>query len=150
MPERAPEPGPGPAPPRPPVPDDPVDRIRIKRAYRAARVSDGKRILEDRLWPRGLAKDRARLDQWCKDIAPSDALRRWFHVDPGRWEEFVARYRAELATQPGLLRDLAALADSGVVTLLFASKDEDRNNAVVLRDCLRAEIGKGGSAVSEA
>lgn len=131
---------PDPVPPRQTVPDDPVERIRIKRVYRAARVSDGKRILVDRLWPRGVAKDRARLDRWCKEIAPSDALRRWYHAEPDRWEEFVIRYRAELAAQPALLRELASLAESEVVTLLFASKDEARNNAVVLRDCLREEI----------
>lgn len=127
-------------PPRPPGPDDPADRIRIKRVHAAPGLSDGKRILVDRLWPRGLSKDRAHLDQWCKEIAPSDALRHWFHADPSRWDEFAARYRAELATQPEVLRDLADLAAAGVVTLLFASRNEERNNATVLRDRLLAML----------
>ena len=137
---------PDPVPPRPAVPDDPVDRIRVKRIYRAARVSDGRRELVDRLWPRGVARDRARLDSWARDLAPSDALRRWYHAEPDHWEEFVTRYRAELAAKPELVRALAALASEGVVTLLFASKEEERNNATVLRDCLREEIARGRGA----
>lgn len=134
---------PDPVPPRQTVPDDPVDRIRIKRVYRAARVSDGRRVLVDRLWPRGVAKDRARLDSWAKELAPSDDLRRWYHAGPGRWEEFEQRYRAELATQPERLRELAALTATDVVTLLFGSKDEERNNATVLAEVLREEIRRG-------
>ncbi len=137
---------PDPVPPRQTVPDDPVERIRIKRVYRAARVSDGKRVLVDRLWPRGVAKDRARLDAWAKELAPSDDLRRWYHAEPDRWEEFVTRYRAELAAKPELVRDLAALAADGAVTLLFGSKEEERNNATVLRDCLRELIAEGRGA----
>mgnify|MGYP003615556126 FL=1 len=129
-----------PVPPVPPVPEDPADRIRVKRIYRAARVSDGRRILVDRLWPRGVSKDRARLDRWCKEIAPSDALRHWFHAGPQDWDEFERRYRAELATQSELLRELAALTATDVVTLLFGSKDEERNNATVLAEVLREEI----------
>jgi uncharacterized protein YeaO (DUF488 family) len=127
-------------PERPPVPDDPAERIRIKRIYRAARVSDGKRILVDRLWPRGIAKDRARLFSWCREIAPSDELRNWFHAHPDRWADFASRYRDELSTKCDLTRDLAGQADDGVVTLLYASKDEANNNAVVLRDVLRQRI----------
>lgn len=82
-------------PARPPIPDTLGERIRVKRIYRAARVSDGKRILVDRLWPRGVAKDRARLFDWCKDIAPSDTLRHWFHANPDQWQDFVTRYRAQ-------------------------------------------------------
>ncbi len=130
-------------PERPPVPDDPAERIRIKRIYRVARVSDGRRILVDRLWPRGIAKDRARLDRWCKEIAPSDDLRNWFHAHPESWEEFAARYRGEIETKDELVRALAAHAEAGVVTLLYASKDEERNNAVVLRDVLRQRIKDG-------
>ena len=132
-----------PVPPVPPVPEDPADRIRIKRVYRAARVSDGRRILVDRLWPRGVSQDRARLDRWCKEIAPSDALRHWFHAGPQDWDEFERRYRAELAAQPGMLRELVALAATDVVTLLFGSKDEERNNAAVLAEVLREEIVPG-------
>ena len=125
-------------PDRPPVPDDPAERIRIKRIYRAARVSDGKRILVDRLWPRGVARDRARLFDWCKEIAPSDDLRRWFHAHPDRWEEFRPRYLAELGQSVDLVRQLADYAQDDVVTFLYASKDEDRNNAAVLREYLTA------------
>ena len=131
-------------PARPPVPDSPGARIRIKRIYRAARVSDGKRILVDRLWPRGVAKDRARLFDWYKDIAPSDALRHWFHANPEQWQEFSTRYRAELATHEDLLRELAGYAREGVVTLLYASKDEEHNNAIVLRDYLRQWLEREG------
>ncbi|MFV0302093.1 MAG: DUF488 domain-containing protein [Paracoccus sp. (in: a-proteobacteria)] len=127
-------------PPRPPLPDDPAQRIRIKRIYRAARLSDGKRILVDRLWPRGVAKERARLFDWCKEIAPSDGLRHWFHADPRRWEEFAARYRAELAEKDALVRELAGYAQEGAVTLLYGAKDEEHNNAVVLRDYLRQRL----------
>ena len=130
-------------PERPPVPDDPAERIRIKRIYRAVRVSDGKRILVDRLWPRGIAKDRARLFSWCKGIAPSDALRHWFHANPDRWPEFEGRYRAELAALGELMDELAGYTQDGIVTLIYASKDEERNNAVVLRDVLRKRIAKG-------
>lgn len=126
----------------PPVPDAAADRIRVKRIYRAARVSDGKRVLVDRLWPRGLSKDRARLHSWCRDIAPSDELRRWYHAHPDQWEEFADRYRQELALKDDLARDLADLAAEGVVTLLFASTAETRNNAVVLRDHLRQRLDK--------
>lgn len=131
-------------PERPPVPDDPGERIHIKRIYRAARVSDGKRILVDRLWPRGVSKDRARLDAWMKQIAPSDDLRRWFHANPDAWDRFTARYEAELAEHDALLRDLAGYAQDGVVTLLYASKDETLNNAIVLQDTLRRWLKREG------
>lgn len=131
-------------PERPPVPDDPAERIRIKRIYRAARVSDGKRILVDRLWPRGVAKGRARLTGWMKEIAPSDDLRRWFHDDPKAWERFKSCYETELAGNEGLIRELAGYAQDDVVTLLYASKDEAHNNAVVLRDYLRRWLEREG------
>jgi len=123
-------------PERPSVPDNPAERLRIKRIYRAARVSDGKRILVDRLWPRGIAKDRARLFDWCKDIAPSDALRRRFHANPDAWEEFQARYRAELDEKPDLVRRIAGYTRDDVVTLIFAARNEARNHAILLRDYL--------------
>ena len=125
---------------RPPVPDTPAERIHVKRIYRAARVSDGKRILVDRLWPRGVAKDRARLFDWCKEIAPSDGLRHWFHANPGQWQEFRSRYEAELVLRQDLVRALAEYARDDVVTLLYAAKDEDHNNALVLRDYLRRRL----------
>lgn len=121
-----------------------AERIRVKRIYRAARVSDGKRILVDRLWPRGVAKDRARLFDWCREIAPSGELRRWFHANPGRWQEFGARYEAELAEKDALVRELAGYAQEDVVTLVYGAKDEEHNNAVVLRAYLRRWLGREG------
>lgn len=131
-------------PARPPVPATPAERIRIKRIYRAARVSDGKRILVDRLWPRGMAKHRSRLHQWCKAIAPSDELRRWFHGHPDQWQVFTTRYQAELAGHDDLVREIAGYAREGAVTLLYASKDEAHNNAIVLRDYLRRWLEREG------
>lgn len=133
-------------PPRPSVPEDPAGRIRVKRIYRAARVSDGKRILVDRLWPRGISKDRARLFCWLKQIAPSDDLRHRFHDNPDRFDEFRERYLRELAAKDVLVGELAGYAQDGVVTLLYASKDEVRNNAVVLRDHLGHRIASRGPA----
>lgn len=130
-------------PERPSVPDNPAERLRIKRIYRAARVSDGKRILVDRLWPRGIAKDRARLFDWCKDIAPSDALRRRFHANPDAWEDFRTRYVAELDQRDDLVRQIAGYAREGVVTLIYSAKDEEHNNATVLRDYLVARLRHG-------
>ncbi len=133
-------------PTRPPIPDAPAERIRVKRIYRAARLSDGKRILVDRLWPRGVVKDRARLFQWCTEIAPSDGLRLWFHGHPDQWQEFSTRYQAELATHDDLVRELAGYAREDVVTLLYASKDEAHNNAIVLRDYLRQWLEREGQS----
>jgi uncharacterized protein YeaO (DUF488 family) len=111
-------------------------RIRTKRIYRAARNSDGKRILVDRIWPRGLSKDRARLDAWMKDIAPSDGLRTWFHENAGQWEEFKQRYFVEIEANHDAAAALSDAVRDGVVTLLYASADEERNNAVALREYL--------------
>jgi uncharacterized protein YeaO (DUF488 family) len=109
--------------------------IRIKRIYDPPAADDGRRILVDRLWPRGLTREAAQIDDWLKELAPSDELRRWFGHDPVRWEEFRSRYRAELAGQP-LLNELKATAGTGTVTLLFAAQDRDHNNAVVLQELL--------------
>ncbi|HTG80791.1 MAG TPA: DUF488 domain-containing protein [Geobacteraceae bacterium] len=110
--------------------------VGIKRIYEPPVPEDGKRILVDRLWPRGLSKDDARLDEWLKEVAPSDELRRWFGHDPAKWEEFRRRYRQELKTQGEILERLRNEARKGTVTLLFAAKDEERNNAVVLKEML--------------
>jgi uncharacterized protein YeaO (DUF488 family) len=123
---------------------DPASRIRIKRVYETAHPSDGKRILVDRLWPRGLSKDRARLTSWYKDIAPSEELRIWFHAHPDRWKEFVSRYLNEISAKNDLLRELADQAREHTLTLLFASKDEEHNNAVVLRDLLLDRLKRLG------
>jgi uncharacterized protein YeaO (DUF488 family) len=97
---------------------------------------DGRRILVDRIWPRGVSKARARLDGWEKEIAPSEGLRKWFHRNMGRWEEFRERYEAELKEKDAELASLAAAAHSGTVTLVYASADEEHNNAIVLREML--------------
>jgi uncharacterized protein YeaO (DUF488 family) len=111
--------------------------IKIKRIYDPSTADDGRRVLVDRLWPRGLSKDDAHLDEWLKEIAPSDELRKWFGHDPARWEEFRRRYREELKVHGDLLGRLRGEAKKGTVTLLFAAKDEEHNNAVVLKEVLR-------------
>ncbi|MGN6468981.1 MAG: DUF488 domain-containing protein [Rhizobiaceae bacterium] len=121
--------------------DDAAGRIRTKRIYDPAQGSDGSRVLVDRIWPRGMSRDRAGLDRWDKEIAPSDALRKWFHANPDRWEEFKERYRAELKDKDAELDALASAARSGTLTLLFASADEAHNNAVVLREVLLRREG---------
>lgn len=97
---------------------------------------DGRRILVDRLWPRGVSKMEARLDDWLKDLAPSTELRKWFGHDPQRWNEFRRRYRSELARRPEMLTQLRSLAREGTLTLIYAAKDETHNEAVVLRNVL--------------
>ncbi len=111
--------------------------IRIKRIYDPPAAEDGRRVLVDRLWSRGVAKDAARIDEWLKEIAPSDELRKWFGHDPARWEEFRKRYRYELASHGELLVRLRCEARKGAITLLFAAKDPERNNAVVLQKVLQ-------------
>jgi uncharacterized protein YeaO (DUF488 family) len=109
--------------------------LRVKRAYRPAEPSDGQRILVDRLWPRGVARDALRAE-WMKELAPSAALRRWFGHDPAKWDEFRARYAGELDSRPDAVARLRARLADGPATLLFAAKDETYNNAVALRDYL--------------
>jgi uncharacterized protein YeaO (DUF488 family) len=112
--------------------------IRIKRVYEPAAASDGLRVLVDRLWPRGVSREKGRIDLWLKDVAPSDALRRTFHGHPDKWDEFVAAYRAELAQEPAksAAASLRGKSAKGTVTLLFAARDEARNNAAALRHLL--------------
>jgi len=115
-----------------------VPGFRVKRVYEPAADDDGLRLLVDRLWPRGLAKDKARIDQWLKDVAPSNALRRRFHGNPARWDEFVAAYRRELAHEPAsaAAAKLRALVREQSVTLLYAARDKTHNNAVALKKLL--------------
>jgi uncharacterized protein YeaO (DUF488 family) len=112
--------------------------IKLKRAYDPPARGDGFRVLVDRLWPRGLRKENAGVDAWLRELAPSDALRRWFGHDPERFAEFRARYRRELRSRASkaLLDDLRKKAARGSVTLVYAAKDEDHNNAVVLQSLL--------------
>jgi uncharacterized protein YeaO (DUF488 family) len=114
----------------------PTANVKLKRAYERASADDGRRILVDRLWPRGLSKRRAAIDQWMKDIAPSPALRKWFGHDPARWTEFRRRYMREIRHQGELLDELRRLARQGRVTLVYAARDEDHNDTVVLRTLL--------------
>ena len=110
--------------------------IKLKRAYERPAADDGVRILIDRLWPRGVSKAAAAIDQWAKDIAPSTALRKWFGHDPARWQEFRRRYAKELRQHPEELARLRALAKQGPVTLVFSARDEHHNDAVVLKGLL--------------
>jgi uncharacterized protein YeaO (DUF488 family) len=116
-----------------------VKRITVKRAYEKPLRGDGYRVLVDRLWPRGLSKDQAALNDWLRDIAPSDELRRWFHARPDSWLAFRKRYLKELTLPQAAkaLEELYRLANTKRnLTLLFASKNEHHNNAVVLKDLL--------------
>jgi uncharacterized protein YeaO (DUF488 family) len=112
-----------------------VERIRVKRIYEPAVTGDGQRILVDRIWPRGVSRGRAELDEWMPEVAPSAELRQWFGHDPARWDEFRARYRSELVDNPH--RDhLADLAAAGPVTLLYSARDTSHNQAVALASFL--------------
>ena len=114
----------------------PAANLRLKRVYAPADAGDGTRILIDRLWPRGISKQRAALDEWLKEIAPSTELRQWFGHELARWPEFQRRYKAELrghAMEIERLRDIAA---KGVLTLGYGARDQEHNDAVVLRDVL--------------
>jgi uncharacterized protein YeaO (DUF488 family) len=111
-------------------------RPAIKRVFESPAASDGTRILADRLWPRGVSKAHAAVDLWLKEIAPSAALRTWFGHDPLRWEGFREKYLEELSARPTEVAKVRALMGAGVVTLLFAAHDVERNNAVVLAEYL--------------
>ncbi len=113
--------------------------LQIKRAYDPPSATDGQRILVDRLWPRGLSKEKAHLDHWTKEVAPSAALRHWFGHDPDRWDEFRSRYRDELRANDAAIAALRALIGGKPATLLYAAHNTQHNNAVVLRDFLAGE-----------
>lgn len=108
--------------------------IRIKRAYEPPKSADGTRILVDRLWPRGLTKQKAKIDAWFKDLGPSTELRKWFGHDPKRWQEFAKKYRAELRSKSALLDRIKA--HKGTVTLVYGAKDTGHNEAVILQQRL--------------
>lgn len=113
-----------------------ASNVRLKRAYAQATRDDGTRILIDRLWPRGVKKADAAVDQWVKDLAPSAALRRWFGHDPARWQEFRRRYAKEVHQHLDEINKLRTLARRGPITLVFSAHDEIHNDAVALRDFL--------------
>ncbi len=110
--------------------------ITLKRVYRPPAPEDGTRILVERLWPRGLTKDKAAIDHWVKDVAPTPELRKWYGHQPDRWDEFQSRYKEELGTNGEELALLENLCAGKQVTFVFAAKDEARNSAVVLREYL--------------
>jgi uncharacterized protein YeaO (DUF488 family) len=110
--------------------------IKLKRVYDPPDRRDGKRVLVDRLWPRGITKEDAAVDLWLREIAPSNELRKWFGHDPGRWQEFRKRYRTELEEKADLVHELSNAARKGTVTLLYSAKDTEHNNAVVLRELI--------------
>lgn len=112
--------------------------VRIKRVYEKPDENDGTRILVDRLWPRGLTKEKARVDFWLKDVAPSTELRKWFAHDPAKWTEFESRYREELQENKEQLSRLEQEAAKGTVTLVYGARDQQHNEAIVLQRLLKA------------
>ncbi len=110
--------------------------IKLKRVYEQAEPSDGFRVLVDRLWPRGISKEEAHINEWLKDVAPSSELRTWFRHDPAKWPEFQRRYRAELKTKGPLLEKLLADAAGQDITLVYASREQHYNNVTVLKEVL--------------
>jgi uncharacterized protein YeaO (DUF488 family) len=121
--------------------------VRLKRAYEPATDADGYRVLVDRLWPRGISRERARLDEWERELPPSTELRRWFAHDASRFEEFRRRYLEELRRQRPRIAELRRRARSGTLTLVYAARDTEHNDAVVLADVLRRGLpatGGGG------
>ena len=115
--------------------------VKLKRAYEEPSRADGIRVLVERLWPRGLTKERASVDLWLKDVAPSNELRKWFGHDPKRWEPFRERYLAELRGKKGLIDLLKQKMKEGPVTLIYAAKDEAHNGALVLKGFLEGRRG---------
>jgi len=111
--------------------------LRVKRVYEPPAKDDGRRVLVDRIWPRGLSKQRAAVDEWIKEIAPTAALRSWFGHDPQRWPEFRERYFKELRSNNDPVARLVSLMSGGPVTLLFAAHDPDRNNAIALAEYIK-------------
>jgi uncharacterized protein YeaO (DUF488 family) len=113
--------------------------LRIKRVYEQPDRDDATRILVDRLWPRGLTKEKAKVDLWLKDVAPSTALRKWFAHDPAKWTEFQTRYREELKSNKEQLSLLKQEADKGTATLVYGARDQQHNEAVILQRLLKSK-----------
>jgi uncharacterized protein YeaO (DUF488 family) len=116
--------------------------IKLKRAYELPAKDDGERYLVDRLWPRGVTRDHAQLTDWLKDLAPSDDLRKWFGHDPERWGEFKRRYKLELRApaKREIIETLAHKANAGTITLIFAAKDSEHNNAVAIKEVIESRL----------
>jgi uncharacterized protein YeaO (DUF488 family) len=121
--------------------------IRVKRAYDPASPTDGYRVLIDRLWPRGISKERAQLDEWAKDLAPSPSLRTWFGHDPARYEEFRRRYTEELRPRRTHIAALRRHARTGTLTLVHSARDTEHNDATVLAEILRRGLPSRGRAL---
>ena len=117
-----------------------MNELRIKRAYRAARISDGARILVDRVWPRGMTRERLRIAEWLKDIAPTADLRRWFNHDPAKWDDFRAAYFRELEGKQQEVSQILDLLEDGPVTLIYGAKEKTLNNAAALKEFLEATL----------
>lgn len=116
--------------------------LKIKRVYEAAQASDGVRFLVERLWPRGIKKEKLKMKAWLKDVAPSPALRKWFGHDPAKWEEFQKRYRNELEANPDAWQPLLEAARDGNVTLLYSARDPEHNSALLLKSFLEEQRKK--------
>jgi uncharacterized protein YeaO (DUF488 family) len=121
----------------------PVLDVRTKRVYEEPMPGDGFRILVDRVWPRGISRERTRLDEWDRTLSPSTELRKWFGHDPGRFEGFRSRYLGELQGHRDRLAELRSLARQGTLTLVYAAKDSEHNQAVVLAEVLRNGLPRG-------
>jgi uncharacterized protein YeaO (DUF488 family) len=119
----------------------PID-VHVKRIYEEPEPGDGYRVLIDHVWPRGVSRERARLDEWARELAPSDDLRRWFAHDPAKFEEFQARYRTELTHRRAAVLELARRASGGPLTILYAARDREHNNAVVLAEVVSDSGGQ--------
>jgi uncharacterized protein YeaO (DUF488 family) len=120
--------------------------INVKRAYQPAAVTDGRRFLVDRVWPRGRRKEDLQIEAWLRDAGPSTELRKWFGHDPRLWPEFQQRYRRELEANPNTLAPLLAAGRSGDVTLVYGAKDEQHNQAVVIKHVLEERLARGSEA----
>ncbi|HPV37496.1 MAG TPA: DUF488 family protein [Candidatus Hydrogenedentes bacterium] len=124
-------------------------RIQLRRVYESPGMNDGYRVLVDRVWPRGVSKEAARVDAWNKDVAPSTRLRQWFGHDPGKWGEFKKRYWQELHANCAGVAPLLERARAGRVTLVFGAKDAEHSNAAALREYLMKELGEDAAADAE-
>jgi uncharacterized protein YeaO (DUF488 family) len=114
--------------------------LKTKRVYEPAEPSDGARFLVDRLWPRGIKKEKLEMEAWLKDVAPSQNLRKWFAHDPAKWREFQRRYRAELEANPDAWKPILEAAKQGNVTLLYSARDSEHNSAVLLKAFLEEHV----------
>jgi uncharacterized protein YeaO (DUF488 family) len=118
--------------------------IKLKRAYDKPARADGERVLVERLWPRGLTKEKAKIDLWLKEVAPSTELRRWFGHDPDRWSEFRKRYRAELKDKEDLIETLRKKSNQGTITFVYSARDEEHNGALALKKFVEGSSKGGG------